>query len=64
MVFENVLEAMGETPMIRLNKMGDPDGAQILVKYEGLNVGGANGFLTAARGQSHGNGSRQPQHAR
>ena len=47
MVFENVLEAMGETPMIRLNKMGDPDGAQILVKYEGLNVGGSIKTRTA-----------------
>ena len=47
MVYENVLEAMGETPMIRLNKMGDPDGAQILVKYEGLNVGGSIKTRTA-----------------
>jgi cysteine synthase A len=38
---------MGETPMIRLNKMGDPDGAQILVKYEGLNVGGSIKTRTA-----------------
>ena len=41
MVYNNVLEAMGHTPMIRLNHMGDKDGAEILVKYEGLNVGGS-----------------------
>ena len=31
---------MGNTPMIQLNRMADPDGARVLVKYEGLNVGG------------------------
>ncbi len=29
MIYNNVLEAMGHTPMIRLNHMGDPDGARI-----------------------------------
>ena len=47
MVYDNVLEAMGKTPMIRLNKMADPDGAQILVKFEGLNVGGSIKTRTA-----------------
>jgi len=47
MIYNNVLEAMGQTPMIRLNNMGDPDGAQILVKYEGLNVGGSIKTRTA-----------------
>ena len=47
MVYSDVLEAMGATPMIRLNKMGDPDGAQILVKFEGLNVGGSIKTRTA-----------------
>lgn len=47
MIYNNVLEAMGETPMIRLNHMGDKDGAQILVKYEGLNVGGSIKTRTA-----------------
>ena len=41
MVYQNILEAMGNTPLIRLNHMGDPNGAQILVKFEGLNVGGS-----------------------
>ena len=47
MVYNNVLEAMGHTPMIRLNHMGDKDGAEILVKYEGLNVGGSIKSRTA-----------------
>ena len=47
MVYKNVLEAMGHTPMIRLNHMGDRDGAEILVKYEGLNVGGSSKSRTA-----------------
>lgn len=47
MIYNNVLEAMGDTPLIRLNHMGDPDGAQILVKFEGLNVGGSIKTRTA-----------------
>ena len=47
MIYNNVLEAMGCTPMIRLNNMGDKDGAEILVKYEGLNVGGSIKTRTA-----------------
>ncbi len=47
MIYNNVLDAMGQTPMIRLNKMADPNGAQVLVKYEGLNVGGSIKTRTA-----------------
>ena len=47
MVYENILEAIGHTPMIRLNRLPDPDGAEILVKYEGLNVGGSIKTRTA-----------------
>ncbi len=47
MIFNNILEAMGNTPIIRLNKMADPDGAEILVKYEGMNVGGSIKTRTA-----------------
>jgi cysteine synthase A len=47
MIYNNVLEAMGQTPIIRLNNMGDKDGAEILVKYEGLNVGGSIKTRTA-----------------
>ena len=47
MVYQNILEAMGNTPLIRLNHMVDPDSAQILVKFEGLNVGGSIKTRTA-----------------
>ncbi len=47
MIYNNVLEAMGNTPIIRLNHMTDEDSARILVKYEGLNVGGSIKTRTA-----------------
>lgn len=47
MIYNNILEAMGNTPIIRLSRMGDPEGAQILVKFEGLNVGGSIKTRTA-----------------
>lgn len=47
MIYNNVLEAMGQTPIIRLNRMTGPDMAEILVKYEGLNVGGSIKTRTA-----------------
>lgn len=47
MICNNVLEAIGNTPLIRLNRMADPEGAQVLVKFEGLNVGGSIKTRTA-----------------
>ncbi len=47
MIYNNVLEAIGHTPMVRLNKMSKPGSAQILVKFEGLNVGGSIKTRTA-----------------
>lgn len=47
MIFNNVLEAMGNTPLIRLSNMTESDSAEILVKYEGLNVGGSIKTRTA-----------------
>ena len=41
MIYNNVLEAMGKTPVIRLSRMTGPEDADVLVKYEGLNVGGS-----------------------
>ena len=41
MIYDNVLQAVGHTPLIRLSKMSEPDAAEILVKFEGLNVGGS-----------------------
>ncbi|MGN1279813.1 MAG: PLP-dependent cysteine synthase family protein, partial [Limosilactobacillus sp.] len=46
-MYQNILEAMGHTPLIRLNRLAGPDSAQILVKYEGLNVGGSIKSRTA-----------------
>lgn len=47
MICNNILEAIGETPIIRLNHFGDENSAQILVKFEGLNVGGSIKTRTA-----------------
>lgn len=47
MVFDNILEAMGNTPLIRLNHMTPKGAAEILVKFEGLNVGGSIKTRTA-----------------
>ena len=47
MVCDNVLEYIGHTPMVRLNRMNDPEAAEVLVKYEGLNVGGSIKTRTA-----------------
>ncbi len=47
MIYDNVLEAVGHTPMFRLNRMNSPENAQILVKYEGLNIGGSIKTRTA-----------------
>ena len=47
MIYNNVLEAIGKTPIIRLNKMVNPGSAEVLVKFEGLNVGGSIKTRTA-----------------
>ena len=47
MICNNILEAMGNTPLIRLNRITDDDSAEILVKFEGLNVGGSIKTRTA-----------------
>jgi len=47
MIYNNVLEAVGETPMIALQRMADKESARVLVKYEGLNVGGSIKTRTA-----------------
>ncbi|WP_312651148.1 cysteine synthase A [Aminipila sp.] len=47
MIYNNILEAIGHTPMIRLAHMPDPNGAEVLVKFEGLNVGGSVKTRTA-----------------
>lgn len=47
MIYNNVLEAMGHTPLIRLNSFCEPHAAQIIGKFEGINVGGSVKTRTA-----------------
>lgn len=47
MVYNNVLEAIGHTPMVKLNRMNKKGNADIYVKFEGLNVGGSIKTRTA-----------------
>lgn len=46
-MINNILEAMGRTPLIKLNRIVPEGSAQVLVKYEGLNVGGSIKTRTA-----------------
>ena len=47
MIYNNVLDAVGNTPLIRLNHMTDEGSAEILVKYEAVNIGGSIKTRTA-----------------
>ena len=47
MVCDNILEAMGNTPIIKLQHMTGENDADVLVKFEGLNVGGSIKTRTA-----------------
>lgn len=47
MICDTILDAVGNTPIIRLNHITDPNDAEILVKFEGLNVGGSIKTRTA-----------------
>ena len=47
MICNTILDAMGNTPIIRLQHMTGPDDAEVLVKFEGLNVGGSIKTRTA-----------------
>ncbi len=47
MICNNILEAIGHTPMVRLNRICEKGAAEILVKYEGVNVGGSVKTRTA-----------------
>ncbi len=38
---ENVLAAIGHTPLVRLNKVVEPGGATVLAKLEFMNPGGS-----------------------
>ena len=47
MISNTILDAVGNTPMVRLNKMPEKGSARILVKMEALNVGGSIKTRTA-----------------
>ena len=47
MVYQNILEAIGHTPMVKLQKLVEPGSAEVLVKYEGVNIGGSIKTRTA-----------------
>lgn len=47
MIYDNILEAIGNTPLIKLNKLSEKTGCKILVKFEGMNVGGSIKTRTA-----------------
>lgn len=47
MIYGNILEAAGNTPLIRLNHMSGEKDAQILVKFEAVNVGASIKTRTA-----------------
>ncbi len=47
MICKTILDAIGNTPIIKLNRMTGPNDAEILVKFEGLNVGGSIKTRTA-----------------
>lgn len=47
MIYNNILEAVGHTPMVKLQRMVDGSCADIYVKFEGINVGGSIKTRTA-----------------
>ena len=38
---QNIIELIGNTPLVKLNKIPDPDDADIWAKLEGFNPGGS-----------------------
>ena len=47
MICNTILDAIGNTPIIRLNHLVSSEDAEVLVKFEGLNVGGSIKTRTA-----------------
>ena len=47
MICDTILDAIGHTPLVRLRRMVKPGSAEVLVKFEGLNVGGSIKTRTA-----------------
>jgi cysteine synthase len=36
-IYEDMTATIGDTPLVRLNRIGPPDGAEVLLKHEGFN---------------------------
>ena len=49
MICDTILDAVGNTPLIRLHRMVEPCDAEVLVKFEGLEVGGSIKTRTALK---------------
>jgi cysteine synthase A len=47
MICNNILEAIGNTPLVRLNRLPGEEDAEILVKFEAVNIGGSIKTRTA-----------------
>ncbi len=47
MICQSILDAVGNTPLVRLNRMPEEGSAEVLVKVEALNVGGSIKTRTA-----------------
>ena len=47
MIFNDILEAVGHTPLVRLNHIPESDCAEVLVKFEAVNIGGSIKTRTA-----------------
>ena len=47
MIYNTILDALGHTPVIRLNHLTGENDAEILAKYEGVNIGGSIKTRTA-----------------
>ena len=39
--FQSILDQIGNSPLVRLNRLPDPDGADVYVKLETANPGGS-----------------------
>ena len=46
-IYDNILQAIGNTPMVELQKLTDKEDARVLVKVEALNIGGSIKTRTA-----------------
>ena len=40
-IFKNIIELIGSTPMVKLNKIVEPDSAELIAKLENFNPGGS-----------------------